>query len=54
MCSSLADPGGAHPARAPPNGREPMIFYAPNANFSHFFRRSLRSRFILSIFLIEI
>jgi len=23
---SLADPGGAHPARAPPNGRGPMIF----------------------------
>jgi len=31
-----------------------MIFYAQNANFSHFFRRSLRSRFILSIILIEI
>jgi len=31
----LADPGGgAHPARAPPNGRGPMIFYSPNANFS--------------------
>jgi len=26
---------GAHPARAPPpNGREPMIFYAQNAIFS--------------------
>ena len=34
---ALADPGGAHPARAPPNGRGPMIFYAPNAIFSHFF-----------------
>jgi len=30
-----ADPGGgAHLARAPPNGRGPMIFYALNANFS--------------------
>ena len=35
--------GGA--ARAPPNGREPMIFfYAQNAIFSQFFLRSLRSR----------
>ena len=48
---TLADPGGAHPARAPPNGRGPMIFYAQNANFSHFF---LRSRTILCILLIEI
>ena len=48
--NSLADPVGAHPARAPPpNGRGPMIFYAQNANFSQFFRRSLRSRFILSM-----
>jgi len=31
----LADPGGgAHPARAPPNGRGPMILYAQNAIFS--------------------
>jgi len=29
--------GGAHPARAPPNGRGPMIFYAQNAIFSHFY-----------------
>jgi len=28
---------GAHPARATPNGRGPMIVYAQNANFSHFF-----------------
>ena len=35
---SLADPGGgAHPARAPPNGRGPMIFDAQNAKFSQFF-----------------
>jgi len=27
---ALADPGGgAHPARAPPNGRGPMIFLCP-------------------------
>jgi len=33
-----ADPGGAHPARAPPpNSRGPMIFYAQNAIFSQFF-----------------
>ena len=47
----LADPGGAPGARPPPNGRGPMIFYAQNAIFSHFF---LRSRLILSIILIEI
>ena len=46
--------GGAHPARAPTNGRGPMIFYAQNANFSHFFPCSLRSRFILSLVLIDI
>ena len=35
---ALADPGGgAHPARAPPNGRGPMIFNAQNAIFSHSF-----------------
>jgi len=34
---TLADPGGAHPARAPPNGRGPMIFYAQNAIFLSFF-----------------
>ena len=52
---SLADPGGgAHPARAPPNGRGPKIFYAQNANFSQIFLRSLRSRLILSILVIEI
>ena len=27
----------AHPAPPPPNGRGHMIFYVPNANFSHFF-----------------
>jgi len=55
MMMTLADPGGGAPgARPPPNGRGPMIFYAQNANFSHFFRRSLRSRFILSLILIEI
>jgi len=54
MCT-LADPGGgAHPARAPANGRGPMMFYAQNAKFSSFFLRLLRSRFILSIILKEI
>jgi len=48
---ALADPGGAHPARAPPNGRGPMIFNAQKAYFSHFF---LRSRLILNIILKEI
>ena len=38
----------------PPNGRGLMILYAQNAIFSLFFRRSLRSRLILSIILIEI
>jgi len=47
--SPLADPGGAHPAHAPPNGRGLMIFYAKNRYFSHFF---LRSRLILSIILL--
>ena len=52
---TLADPGGGAPgARPPPNGRGPMIFYAQNAIFSQFFRRSLRSRFFLSLILIEI
>jgi len=54
VSKTLADPGGAHPARAPPNGRGPMIFYAQNAIFSQFFCRSLRSRFFLSLILIEI
>ena len=44
---TLADPGGGAPGARPPNGRGPMIFYAYKANFSHFFPRSLRSRFIL-------
>ena len=35
--NSLADPGGAYLARAPPNGRGPMIFYAQNTKFSPFF-----------------
>jgi len=34
---SLADPGGGAPGARPPNGRGPMIFYAQNAIFSHFF-----------------
>ena len=52
---TLADPGGgAHPAPPPPNGRGPRIFYAQNAKFSQINFRSLRSRYILSIFLIEI
>jgi len=54
VVNALADPGGAHPARAPPNGRGPMIFYAQNANFPKNFRRSLRSRLTLSVILIEI
>ena len=53
LAYTLADPGGAHPARAPPNGRGPMISYGQNANFSQFFRRSLRSRFILSLILVK-
>jgi len=35
--SPLADPGGAHPARAPSNGRGPMICNCPKRYFSHFF-----------------
>jgi len=47
-----ADPGGGGASGAtPPNGRGPMIFYAQNAIFSHFF---LRSRLILSKILVEI
>jgi len=44
---TLADPWGAHPARAPPNGREPMIFYAQNAQFSQniFYARFARDSF---------
>ena len=49
MTFTLADPGGR-----PPNSRGPMILYAQNANFSHFFRRSLRSLFIVSLILIAI
>jgi len=52
--STPADPGGRTRRARPPNGRGPMIFYAQNANFSQFFRRSLRSRLILSIIIIEI
>ena len=37
ICTSGSRGGGAHPARAPPNGRGPMIFYVQNANFSKFF-----------------
>jgi len=35
----LADPGwgGGHTARAPLNGRGPMIFYAQNAIFPQYF-----------------
>ena len=46
--SSLADQGGwAHPARAPPNGRGPMIFFMPktlnilNIFFARFARDTL-------------
>ena len=47
--------GGAHPARAPPNDRGPMIFFMPKTLFfSQVFRRSLRSRLSLSLILIEI
>jgi len=36
--SALADPGGGRTRCAPPpNGRGPMIFFAQNANLSHFF-----------------
>jgi len=52
---ALADPGGgAHPARAPPNGRGPMIFYAQNAEFSQFFSSLATLAIYLSIILIEI
>ena len=54
LFKSLADPGGAHPARAPPNGRGPMIFLCPKRYFFSIFFRSLRSRYILSLILIEI
>ena len=52
---ALADPGGggAHPARAPPNGRGPMIFLCPKRFFFSIFPRSLRSRIILNLILIE-
>ena len=36
MLWTLAEPRGA-PGAPPPNDRGPMIFYAQNANFSHFF-----------------
>jgi len=49
---ALADPGGGHPARAPTNGRGPMILYATNC-FSIYFRL-LRLQFILNIIFIEI
>ena len=52
--TSLADPGGAHPARAPLNGRGPMIFLCPKRQFFSFFPRSLRSQFTLSLILIDI
>ena len=35
--NALADPGGAHPARAPPNGRGPMILLCPKRQFFSFF-----------------
>ena len=35
MLWTLAEPGG-RTRRPPPNDRGPMIFYAQNANFSHF------------------
>ena len=52
--NSLADPGGAPGARPPPNGRGPMIFYAPNANVSQFFSSLASLAITLSIILIEI
>ena len=53
---TLADPGGGGRTRRapPPNGRGPMILYAQNAKISQFFLRSLRSRFILDLILLEI
>ena len=45
---------GAHPARPPPLLPRTYVLYAQNAIFSQIFLRSLRSRFILSIILIEI
>ena len=38
--------GGAHPARAPPNGRGPMIFLCPKRTILSFFPRLLCSRLI--------
>jgi len=46
MHMSLADPGWAHPAPPPPNGRGPMIFYAQNAIFSQLFLASLANHFM--------
>ena len=37
---------GAHPARAPPNGRGPIIFLCTKRYFFSIFPRSLRSRII--------
>jgi len=54
MYSTSGSRGGAPGAPPPPNGRVPMIFYAQNAKFSQIFFRSLRSRSIISIILIEI
>ena len=53
---ALADPGGAHPARAPPHltAADLWFFYAQNAKISQFFLRSLRSRVILELILLEI
>jgi len=52
---ALVDPGGggARPARAPPNGRGPMIFFCPKRYFFSIFPRSLRLRIVLSLILIE-
>jgi len=53
--ASLANPRGGRTRHAPPppNGCGPIIFYAQNAIFSQIFLRSLRSRLILSIIIIE-
>ena len=52
---ALADPGGVAPGARPPlTAADLWFFYAQNANFSQFFRRSLPSRLIFSLILIEI
>jgi len=48
--NTLADPGG----RTPLTAADLWFVYAQNANFSYVFLRSLRSRFILSIIIIDV